>query len=189
MPTVAAVAPSGVVVAGLSAGDEASEVPVTLWDGDYVTLQDEQLIPASDAPQRHSSGKGSAPAVGVVHCAERGRALVVAHGVCWCWTLRLATNARTFLARRLPSHLRLTLPLWNRAKPLSLRHALGRLRGAQRYLADAEVEAVAGQQTIAKLGNDHAPNAKAFSRELTAYLSTRASGTGPSALAHTPTLC
>ena len=103
MPTVAAVAPSGVVVAGLSAGDETSEVPVTLWDGDYVTLQDEQLIPASDAPQRHSSGKGSAPAVGVVHCAERGRALVVAHGVCWCWTLRLATNARIFLARRLPS--------------------------------------------------------------------------------------
>lgn len=103
VPTVAAVAPSGVVVAGLSAGDETSEVPVTLWDGDYVTLQDEQLIPASDAPQRHSSGKGSAPAVGVVHCAERGRALVVAHGVCWCWTLRLATNAHIFLARRLPS--------------------------------------------------------------------------------------
>jgi|EP01046_Picozoa_sp_COSAG06_P044762 hypothetical protein len=159
MSICAAVAPSGVMIAGLAADDgaAATDLPVTLWDASYGTLQDEKVIPAAEAaatPQRSGESgksKGAAAAAaapaGVIHCAERGCALVVANGVCWSWTLR--------------------------AKPTSLLHALGGLRGAQRYLADVELAPVAGQATIQSLGKENAPDSAAFSQKLSAYLSIR----------------
>lgn len=159
MSICTAVAPSGVMIAGLAADDggPSSDLPVTLWDASYGTLQDEQLIQAAEsysAPQRSAaksakakSSGAAAVAAGVVHCAERGCALLVANGVCWSWTLN--------------------------AKPTSLLHALGGLRGAQRYLADAELAPVAGHGTIKSLGKESAPDSAAFSRQLTAYLSAR----------------
>ena len=162
MSICTAVAPSGVMISGLAADDSgpSSGLPVTLWDASYGTLQDERLIQAAEsysAPQRSAAKSGKAKgsgaaavAAGVVHCAERGCALVVANGVCWSWTLN--------------------------AKPTSLLHALGRLRGAHRYLADVELAPVAGHGTIQSLGKENAPSYAAFSRQLTAYLTARDGG-------------